>query len=260
MRIPNDLPMELKLYYYYTTEDGNVIMCVPEALLSLADKSGDYSGYMVPIPVRYALDRGYRVYNNIIVVNAPYDATKGIMIDDSYYDYTRPDETDDLVVLEVGKCYPKLVSGLDSLCAATISESGIDLHVEYANPTQDETSSYASGDADVRFADAHGAVFLLAKFGGLNWIDCPVYLNDGKTKLDPVSPGHTYALHLSFFDSKSGKLLALRTLGISRQSAIRLYNLYVQYKDEPYDPRSAQAKVERVYASYSTTDLLRFTR
>mgnify|MGYP000290515544 CR=1 FL=1 len=24
MRIPNDLPMELKLYYYYTTEDGNV--------------------------------------------------------------------------------------------------------------------------------------------------------------------------------------------------------------------------------------------
>ena len=41
---------------------------------------------------------------------------------------------------------------------------------------------------------------------------------------------------------------------------LKQYNLYAQHKDEPYDPRSAQAKVERVYASYSTTDLLRFTR
>ena len=49
MRIPDDLPTELKLYYYYTTEDGNVIMCVPEALLPIADKGAAYTQQPIEI-------------------------------------------------------------------------------------------------------------------------------------------------------------------------------------------------------------------
>lgn len=259
MRIPEDLPEELRLYYYHTPDNGNVIMCVPETLLSYADKAGRYSDYMAQIPVRYVLDKGYRVHNRVIVINVPYDPIFGVDIDGSYYDYTQPAQGDATMVFEVGKCYPDLVTGSDSLCHASISGSSINLHVEYANPTMQEVDNYESGAAEVRFADADGSVFLLAKFGSLNWIDCPLLLGGMNGQLDPVSPGYTYTLYLSFFDSLSGKLLINRLFGLPRQEAIKLHSLYTKYKNSGLDPASEKIRAAQIQSIYKTSELLRFS-
>lgn len=82
------LPEELNEfnYYYKDGETGHVIMAVPECLLNEAEEDGDLDLYECPIPVKYVMERGYRIYKNHVICDAKYDVTFGLMIEEKYFE------------------------------------------------------------------------------------------------------------------------------------------------------------------------------
>lgn len=71
-------------YYYHDQDTGHVLMAIPEVLLNEALENGDLDLYEVPIPVKYVLEKGYRIFKNHLLVEAEYDMTFGVMIPEKY--------------------------------------------------------------------------------------------------------------------------------------------------------------------------------
>lgn len=83
---PDELPDLLRPYHYYILDSGHCVMCVLKQHLEQALKS-DMFDYEVPIPVKYVLQKGYEVINNHIIVDAQYDRTLGLIVDEKYFEY-----------------------------------------------------------------------------------------------------------------------------------------------------------------------------
>lgn len=82
---PGQLPEELKPYHYYLLDSGHSIMCVLE--IHLRDAKGNMDDYEVPVPVKYVLEKGYRIVDQYIIVDAEYSKELGLIIDDGYDEY-----------------------------------------------------------------------------------------------------------------------------------------------------------------------------
>ena len=82
------LPEELKdfNYYYNDGETGHVIMAIPECLLNEADENGDLDMFECPFPVKYVLQKGYRIYKNHIICEGKYDEIFGLDIDSQWFE------------------------------------------------------------------------------------------------------------------------------------------------------------------------------
>ena len=73
-------------YYYADGDTGHVIMAIPECLLAKAEEDGDLDMYECPFPVKYVLEKGYRIYKDHVICNGTYDMTFGLMIERKYYE------------------------------------------------------------------------------------------------------------------------------------------------------------------------------
>lgn len=82
---PN-LPPELKEYYAYLKDSGHSIMAIPKVLLSKYSES-DLWELECAIPVKFVLSNVFYLYDGHIIIDASYDDTFGIEIDESYYEY-----------------------------------------------------------------------------------------------------------------------------------------------------------------------------
>lgn len=82
---PGELLEELKPYHYYILDAGHCIMCVLEC--HLEEAKGDMDMYELPVPVRYVLENGYRKEGDYIIVDAPYDRTFGLVVDEKYFEH-----------------------------------------------------------------------------------------------------------------------------------------------------------------------------
>lgn len=82
------LPEELKEfnYYYNDGETGHVIMAIPECLLNEAGENGDLDMFECPFPVKYVLQKGYRIYKNHIICEGKYDEIFGLDINSQWFE------------------------------------------------------------------------------------------------------------------------------------------------------------------------------
>lgn len=82
------LPKELEVfsYYYADGETGHVIMAIPESLLPEAEAKGDLDMFECPFPVKYVLDKGYRIYKDHVICDGYYDAVFGLDIDEKWFE------------------------------------------------------------------------------------------------------------------------------------------------------------------------------
>ena len=81
-----NLPEELRSYNYYIVDGGHCIMCLLEKHLREAQQT-NMDFYEVPVPVKYVLEKGYRLVNGYVVVEAEYDPNFGLDVDDKYFEY-----------------------------------------------------------------------------------------------------------------------------------------------------------------------------
>jgi hypothetical protein len=83
---PGVLSEKLKPYHYYIADGGHCIMCVLKLHLEEA-KSGSIDDYELPVPVKYVLEKGYEIIDDYVIVEAEYDSTFGLVMDDNYFEY-----------------------------------------------------------------------------------------------------------------------------------------------------------------------------
>lgn len=83
---PN-LPDELKPYHAWITDSGHTIQCIPNSLIAKAKADGEYWKYEVPIPVKYVLTHPYEINDGYIYIDAPYDNSLGVDIDEKYWEF-----------------------------------------------------------------------------------------------------------------------------------------------------------------------------
>ncbi|CAM3743031.1 hypothetical protein COLU111180_06160 [Cohnella lubricantis] len=80
---PGELPDELKKYHYYVGDAGHAIMCV----LEMHWPTDEPYMYEIPVPVKYVLEQGYRIDNDFVIVEAPYNMRFGLDVDDKYFEF-----------------------------------------------------------------------------------------------------------------------------------------------------------------------------
>lgn len=80
------MPKELEPYHYFLLDSGHCIMCVLERHLDEA-KETCMDDYEIPIPIKYVLEKGYRIINGYIIVDADYDDSFGLNVDVKYYEF-----------------------------------------------------------------------------------------------------------------------------------------------------------------------------
>lgn len=82
----NGLPLDLQKFNYYISDSGHVIMAVPNQLLEEAEKKRNLDMYECPVPVKYVLEKGYKIYKNHVIVDVNYGRF-GIEVPDEYIEY-----------------------------------------------------------------------------------------------------------------------------------------------------------------------------
>lgn len=82
-----ELPAELDEfnYYYNDGDTGHVIMAIPKSLLAEADENGDLDMFECPVPCRYVIEHGYKLYKSHVIVDVPYGIF-GVDVDERYYE------------------------------------------------------------------------------------------------------------------------------------------------------------------------------
>ena len=85
IRYSNPLPGELKPYHVYLADCGHSILCVLKT--HLVSATGQMDEYEVPVPVKYVMERGYHMKDGYVIVEAEYDETLGLVVDDEYYEW-----------------------------------------------------------------------------------------------------------------------------------------------------------------------------
>lgn len=81
------LPEELKEFNYYFADCGHSILAIPECKLDEAIKDGDLDMFECPFPVKYVLEKGYRMYKNHVVCEAEYHPAFGLVIDEEWDEF-----------------------------------------------------------------------------------------------------------------------------------------------------------------------------
>ena len=62
-------------------------MAIPECLLNEAEEDGDLDEYKCPIPVKYVLEKGYKIYKEHVICDVNYDINVGLIVDEKYFEF-----------------------------------------------------------------------------------------------------------------------------------------------------------------------------
>ena len=81
------LPRELKVFYKYFMDSGHCLMCIPKQFVNDALSSDTPYSYVAPIPVKYVIEKGYKIINGYITIEVQYDKMLGVVVDEAYYEY-----------------------------------------------------------------------------------------------------------------------------------------------------------------------------
>ena len=60
-------------------------MAIPECLLKEAEQNGDLDMFECPFPVKYVLEKGYKIYKNHVVCDGKYDSKIGLDIEEKWF-------------------------------------------------------------------------------------------------------------------------------------------------------------------------------
>ena len=81
------LPDELKEFNYWIGDSGCCIMAIPETVLPRAETEGDLEFFEASVPVKYVLEKEYRIYKGHVIVDAEYDSALGLVVPEEYTEW-----------------------------------------------------------------------------------------------------------------------------------------------------------------------------
>ena len=131
----------------------------------------------------------------------------------------------------------------------------------YYRPSADEVADLKAGKPfEIRIVTIGGVLLILSKAGGQPWQDAPFTPHYARVKEYPLPSGNLgYSLLLMMTDAASGRIQSLRLIGLGHDFSVKLREVIMESLEKPFDNDEYNAKIDKVYRTYSTKDLLRFS-
>lgn len=140
-----------------------------------------------------------------------------------------------------------------------MSDSGIDVLVLLREPSNDEIGVFEAKQMpfQMKLAVEGDVIFFLFKFGEMPWMDAPfsVHLCTGLSKLPEAGLGHGIAMRVFLIDTKTGRLEALRVIGITNSISMLLTKLVKEQQAKPFFMERHMATIQEVYSRKTTEQL-----
>lgn len=254
------LPDVLKEFNYYYQDSGHVIMAIPESLLKDATENGDLDMFECPVPCKYVLEQGFRIFQNHVVVDCTYDEFVGLVVDDSYYEYTEFSAQSEIVMVktEIGEKF-FLSINQEGLFFDT-DKMGANLIVGFYSPTQKEIAQFSTA-TDMRFGLSviDNILFILAKIGDLNWMDAP-YNPSFASSLKPLdfelTDENGMRMWVYLVDVRTNILKAQRLIVLGRKFSRDFQHIAKGIVQKSGQVSDFNYRLQNVYKKYSTNNLV----
>ncbi len=159
-------------------------------------------------------------------------------------------------IFEVGKPYEQGVQSLPEGIAFDYTETGGFLRVVFDSPTEEEIQEIKDGKMQFGLLEKEGIIFLLIKFGRMEWMDVPYYIMNS----DPYVLGRLadetkgYPLHIVFVDGRTGIVKVIKRIGLPHEMSIRFKEMVENQRRNPIE--NYEALVKEVCSEYSTDELV----
>ena len=257
------LPDSLKEFNYYYQDCGHVIMAIPEIILNAAIENDDLDMYECPVPCKYVLEQGFRIFDNHVVVDCNYDRFLGLIVDDSYYEYTDDcfNNQDKIVKTTIGEQFflPITQEGM----FFDTDKTGANLVVGFNSPTEEEVMQFDSSiRSEFRLVIKDDILFILAKIGKLNWMDAS-YNPSVASSLDlfniDIIDGSGIPMWVYLVDVRTNILKAQKLIGLGTKFSKDFQRMAKEIVDKSGQINDFNYRLQKVYQKYSTKDLLNFS-
>lgn len=163
--------------------------------------------------------------------------------------------------LKIGESAPFL-AGLPEGCFFECDGSGLVLIYNFFHPSQKEIEAFkADVPGEVRFVRVGGVLFILSKLGTLEWMDSPYAVQLSRNISFPEIPqGQGYSLLLILADAANSKIMGLRYVGLGTKFSEQLHDEVMADINVPIVKPMYDAKVQQLYARYTTKDLVKLSK
>lgn len=154
-----------------------------------------------------------------------------------------------------------LTAGMSEGVYFTIDASGPMMIFNLSNPRPDEVKSFQAGQpAEFRLSRVAGILFILAKVGSVAWAEAPYAAQlEPNVYLDSVPEGQGYGLQLILVDRATSIVRGLRLVGLPTKFSRALLSEIMDDVGKPTTQLEHFSAVNKVFATYNTKDLLKFS-
>jgi len=158
--------------------------------------------------------------------------------------------------LAVGSPYHRVVGRGEGIFF-DIKYPHIELIYNMQSPTAKELAAVkAENPFEIRVAEVNDVIFIMTKFGSLNWMDAPYNPNLGDCRLDDIeSAALGYGLYFLLTDSPSGVIKHMRLLGLGNSFSAQFRELVYANKAKGIEVFDHDKKYKAVFAGYTTREL-----
>lgn len=161
----------------------------------------------------------------------------------------------------VGQAIPKFVNHEEGVLF-DISEDGSSMIVFFDNPTEHESAQFSDGNPfEMRFISIYNIIMITSKIGSLNWMDAPYspHLSQNLAALTLPKDNHGLSLVLYLVNSRNGKIISMRLLGLSTRFTKEFFNCVSEEKKKEFDLAEYKTNLYKIYRSYSTKELVKMS-
>lgn len=163
-------------------------------------------------------------------------------------------------VLEVGEKYRKFAVGSD-ITHFDIRPNGAELCVLFNRPSEREINAFkATQRAEFRLFEYNHILYMLAKFGEIEWVDAPYNPHISAVYPDiKITGGLGLAISLIFADSASGLLHQYRLFGLDELTSRKIVKYIDGCRQYPLTRPQYDASIKDTYRRYTTRDMVRLS-
>ena len=259
------LPDILKEFNYYYQDYGHVIMAIPEVILNEAIQNGDLDMFECPVPCKYILEHGFRIYNNHVIIDCVYDNFNGVVIDSFYYEEGEStDNHEDSVLIKTAGGEPFFIPVKQEGMFFDTDEKGANLIISFISPTQNEIEQFSSSiKTKFNLSVVDDILFVLAKIGKLNWMDAsynPLVASSLKPLSIDMINGSGISVWIYLVDTKTNILKAQKLVVLGTEFSKDFQNIVNSILAKNKTVSDFNYRLQNIYRKYTTTDLLDFSK
>lgn len=152
----------------------------------------------------------------------------------------------------IGETYPQFKNCYNGVIFEADSE-GLRLNYLFHRPTQKEISDFRNGEPKFALVEDSGIQFFMSKFGGIPWhTSANNYNISTPQKLEEI----TNMLTCLMFDTSTGKLVAMRALGLHQEFVDRVKDGVNKQLEVPISKDEFSKKIQDVWLKYPTENKL----